>query len=77
MDNNELELSAETMRDLVRQAMDRIVEHIESLPRQPAVDVEGARELAISLVEPVPEKATPFSELLDLLFQNPERELDP
>jgi len=69
MDNNELELSAETMRDLVRQAMDRIVEHIESLPRQPAVDVEGARELAISLVEPVPERATPFSELLDLLFQ--------
>ena len=69
MDNKELELSAETMRDLVRQAMDRIVEHIESLPRQPAVDVEGARELARSVVEPAPETGTPFSDLLDLLFQ--------
>jgi aromatic-L-amino-acid decarboxylase len=67
-DNRELELSAETMRLMVRQALDRIVPFLESLPAQPAADVFAAAELAHSLMEPLPTKAVPFSELLEDLF---------
>ena len=56
------------MRRLVRLALDRIVTHIESLPRQPSADVAGAAELARSLIEPLPEEGAPFEALLDLLF---------
>lgn len=63
-----LELSAENMRHLVTQAVERIVAHIESLPIQPAVDVEGGTELARSLVEPLPETGQPYSDLLEVLF---------
>ena len=45
----ELEPSAAEMRRLVEAALERIVAHIESLPRQPAADVDGAAELARSL----------------------------
>src|SRR5438034_534960 len=65
---SELELPPERMRALVDRAMDRIVRHVESLPRQPAADVEGAAELARSLAEPLPEDGAPFEELLALLF---------
>jgi aromatic-L-amino-acid/L-tryptophan decarboxylase len=65
----ELEPSAAEMRRLVEAALARIVDHIESLPRQPAADVEGAAELARSLVEPLPETGRPFADLLDLLFE--------
>ncbi len=64
-----LELSAEEMRYLVAQAIDRIVAHIESLPSQPSANIEGGTELARSLVESLPEKGQPYAELLDLLFQ--------
>ncbi|MFQ5740457.1 MAG: pyridoxal phosphate-dependent decarboxylase family protein [Acidobacteriota bacterium] len=64
-----LELSPGEMRGLVEDAMDRIVPFIESLPRQPAQDTEGAVDLARSLIEPLPRKAEPFSDLLDLLFE--------
>ena len=64
----ELELSAETMRDLVDQAMDRIVKHIGSLPSQPVSDVSGAEDLARSVVEAMPERGTSFPDILDLLF---------
>src|SRR5438132_6411927 len=57
------------MRRLVELAVDRIVAHIESLPSQPSVDVEGGVELARSLSEPLPETATPYAQLLDLLFE--------
>src|SRR5438552_1269678 len=43
------------MRRLVELAMDRIVAHIESLPSQPSVDVEGGVELARSRRERLPE----------------------
>src|SRR5213594_5008972 len=56
------------MRRLVELAVDRIVAHIESLPSQPSVDVEGGVELARSLSEPLPETPTPYAQLLDLLF---------
>ncbi len=64
----ELEPSAEEMRGRVAAAMDRIVRHIESLPQQPAADVEGGAALARSLVEPLPESGAPLEALLDLVF---------
>jgi aromatic-L-amino-acid decarboxylase len=63
-----LELSAENIRHLVTQAVERIVAHLESLSIQPAVDVEGGIELARSLVEPLPETGQPYPELLEVLF---------
>lgn len=54
---------------MVDRAMERIVDHIESLPDQPAASVEGAAELARSLAEPLPETATPCEELFDLIFE--------
>ncbi|MBV8202801.1 MAG: decarboxylase, partial [Acidobacteria bacterium] len=57
------------MRRLVDAAMDRIAPHIDSLPRQPAADASGAGPLARSLVEPLPELASPLGEVLDLLFE--------
>ncbi len=67
-DVKELELSPEDMRTLVNQAMERIIEHIQSLPIQSVSDVEGGEILARSLVEGMPESSRPFSEILDLLF---------
>ena len=65
-----LEPSADEMRRLVAAAMERVVAHVESLPRQPAVDVEGALEVARSLAEPSPpRRGMPLPELLDLLFE--------
>ena len=69
-DERELELSPEAMRAMVRQAMERVVPFVESLPRQPAADVSGGLELARSLAEPLPQAPTPLPELLDLLFRD-------
>ena len=66
---NPLEPSADEMRRMVHDAMERIVGHIESLPDQPAARVRGAVRLARSLAEPLPEEGTPFPKLLDLLFR--------
>ncbi len=63
-----LELSQSEMRRLVGQALDRIVEHILSLPDQPASHLEGGARLARSLAEPLPREGTPFPRLLGLLF---------
>ncbi|MDA2924452.1 aminotransferase class I/II-fold pyridoxal phosphate-dependent enzyme, partial [Acidobacteria bacterium AH-259-L09] len=60
---------SQQMRGLVDQAMDRILDHIESLPQQPASNVDGGLELARSLREPLPEQGQPYSQLLDLLFE--------
>ena len=64
-----LEPAGPEMRRLVELAVDRIVAHIESLPSQPSVDVEGGVELSRSLSEPLPETPTPYAQLLDLLFE--------
>ncbi|HSN89146.1 MAG TPA: aminotransferase class I/II-fold pyridoxal phosphate-dependent enzyme [Thermoanaerobaculia bacterium] len=63
-----LELSGDEMRRLVEAAMERIAEHVDSLPDQPASHTEGGARLARSLAEPLPERGTPFPKLLDLLF---------
>jgi aromatic-L-amino-acid/L-tryptophan decarboxylase len=63
-----LEPDATEMRRLVDEAMDRIVAHIESLPQQPAQNVEGATEFARTLIEPLPQRGEPYEKLLDQLF---------
>jgi aromatic-L-amino-acid decarboxylase len=63
-----LELDTAAMRGLVEAALERIVAHVSSLPRQSTSDTRGGMELARSLAEPLPEVGAPLSELLDLLF---------
>jgi aromatic-L-amino-acid decarboxylase len=64
-----LELTPDEMRRLVTQAMEHIVAHVESLPRQPAVSIEEGTEAARSFVEPLPEHGQSPAELLALLFE--------
>ncbi|NOT57864.1 MAG: decarboxylase, partial [Deltaproteobacteria bacterium] len=64
-----LELTADEMRRLVARVMEHIVTHIESLPRQPAVALEGGAEVARRFVEPLPEQGQPYATLLPLLFE--------
>jgi aromatic-L-amino-acid decarboxylase len=64
-----LELSGETLREMIAAATERIVRHIESLPRQPSANTENGAALARSLVEPLPRAGRPYAELLDLLFE--------
>jgi aromatic-L-amino-acid/L-tryptophan decarboxylase len=63
-----LEPTAPEMRALVEQAMERIIAHIESLPSQPAMNVDGATEFARTLVEPLPISGRSYESLLDFLF---------
>jgi len=56
------------MRRLVDEAMRRIVAHIESLPSQPASNVEGATDFARTLIEPLPHQGASYEQLLDFLF---------
>ena len=67
-EDRSLELSADELRALVDAATRRIIEYVESLPRQPSADTQGGAELARSLVEPLPESGRPYEELLDLVF---------
>lgn len=68
-DRSPLEPDGAEVRRLVDEAVARIVRYLETLPEQPAADVEGAVELARSLAEPLPEAGWPLGELLDLLFE--------
>src|SRR2546425_6142243 len=63
-----LEPDAQEMRRLLDGAIERIIEHIQSLPTQPASNVEGATEFARTLIEPLPRRGESFETLLDFLF---------
>ena len=65
-----LEPDAQEMRHLVDEAMQRIIAHIESLPSQPAMNVEGATEYARTLIEPLPQRGEAYESLLDFLFRD-------
>ena len=67
-DLQELELSEGTLREMVDGAMERILDHLRTLPQQPMSYTEGAAELARSLREDLPETGQPYSELLELIF---------
>ncbi len=64
----DLEPSSDTMREWINQAMERIVPYIESLPDQPAADVKDIAALARSVMQPLPEHAEPFPQILGVLF---------
>jgi aromatic-L-amino-acid decarboxylase len=64
----DLEPSEGAMRELVARAVDRIVDHVLSLPAQPAADVHGAEDAARGLTESMPESGSPVDETLSLLF---------
>jgi aromatic-L-amino-acid decarboxylase len=64
-----LELSGDDLRHMVEIAMERVAAHLESLPEQPMSYSSGGEDLARSLrEEALPEEATPFTELLDTVF---------
>jgi aromatic-L-amino-acid/L-tryptophan decarboxylase len=63
-----LEPSAEQMREMLADASERIVEHIDSLASQSAAYDEDGRAVARALAEPLPSAGTGFGELMDLLF---------
>jgi aromatic-L-amino-acid decarboxylase len=65
-----LEPDANEMRRLVDEAMRRIVDHITSLPQQPAWNTEGAAEYSRTLIEPMPRSGTNYEKLLDQLFND-------
>jgi aromatic-L-amino-acid decarboxylase len=67
-DPRELELDGPELRRLIRLAADRVARFVETLPSQPAADIEGGVELARSLAEDLPEEGASFEALLDLLF---------
>jgi len=66
--NYPLEPDSAEMHRLIDGAMQRIVAHIESLPSQPVSNVDGAAELARTLIEPLPERGIAYDRLLDFLF---------
>jgi aromatic-L-amino-acid decarboxylase len=63
-----LELSGESMRSMVKLAMDRIVEHVRTLGEQPMHATRGGKKLARSLRQPMPERGVSFERLLAQLF---------
>ncbi len=63
-----LEPDSAQMRHLIDEAARRIITHIESLPTQPAANVEGATEYARTLIEPLPQRGESYEKLLDFLF---------
>jgi len=63
-----LEPDAAEMRRLLDEASRRVIAHIESLPVQPARNVDDAKEFARGLIEPLPRKGESFEKLLDFLF---------
>lgn len=63
-----LELSGTEFRSRVEAALDHIVAYVDSLPAQPTADLEGGRERAAALAEPLPTKGASLESLLDLVF---------
>jgi aromatic-L-amino-acid decarboxylase len=67
--NRALEPGPEEMRAMLAEATARIVDHISSLPDQPAAFLGDGREVARGLAEPLPRSGADFEGLLDLLFE--------
>lgn len=68
-DPADLELPADEMRRMGQAALSRVIDHIASLPDQPACGDTAAEELCRTMREPAPELGTPLDELLDPLFE--------
>jgi len=68
-DPADLELSPDVMAAMGQAVLARVVDHIASLPDQPACGDVLAEELCRALREPAPEHGVPLEELLDPLFR--------
>jgi len=64
-----LELSEQTLRAMVESAMDRIVEHLRTLPEQSMSYTKGAAEVAAGLRRELPVQGRPYAELLAEIFE--------
>ena len=64
-----LELPPEVMQAMGQAVLARVVDHIASLPDQPACGDVVAEDLCRTLREPVPEHGLPHEELLEPLFR--------
>lgn len=65
-----MEPSVDEMRAMLHQVSERVIDHVASLPDQPAAYLEGGRAGARALVEALPEQGTDLEPLLDLLFED-------
>ena len=65
--NRPLEPGPRELRRLVDACVSYVVEHLESLPRQPSFDVDGAADLAATFDEPAPEKGGAIESVLERL----------
>ena len=63
-----LELSGDELRRLIEETSARLMEFLDALPERPMDGTADGAELARALVESLPERGTPFDELLGLLF---------
>jgi len=63
-----LEPSADEMRSMLAQVVERVVDHVESLSGQPASYTGDGRDAARRFSESLPEDATDFDDLVTLLF---------
>ena len=66
--NHPLELSESELRSMIDSAVDRIVEHLGTLPDQPMSYTDGGAELARELREELPETGRSYSDLLKQIF---------
>lgn len=64
-----LEPDADQMRAFAHRAVDHVIRHLVSLPTQPAVDLDGAAEVASRVREPLPWEPSAYDGLLERLFQ--------
>ena len=65
-----LEPSPEEMRRMLAEVSRRVVEHVASLPEQPASYATDGRDAARALVEGLPERGTDFHSLLRVIFED-------
>jgi aromatic-L-amino-acid decarboxylase len=65
-----LELSREEMTEMIEAATERVLDHLQSLPDQPAADLDDAEVKAEEFDESLPTEPTPYDELLDSLFED-------
>lgn len=63
-----LEFSASEMREMAREVTERVIDHIQSLPQQPASGDVRAETLCRAMREEVPQQPMPLRPLLDDLF---------
>jgi aromatic-L-amino-acid decarboxylase len=67
-DAADLDLAPERMRAMGEEVLRRVIEHLASLPYQPACGDVHAEDLCRALREPAPEHGADLDGLLDLLF---------